>query len=105
MNKDLPWDGKPTSSRYSIAHPNEKLPPEFESCAEQLVEKMGFDDIYERWTVCTIYHKLRLVFPTADRNVTQLYCMNCLANDLEISVEDLLTKIEDFKFQGYTLFE
>ena len=39
------------------------------------------------------------------RNVTRFYCINCLANYLETSVEDLLAKIEDFKFQRCTLFE
>lgn len=31
LNKTLPWDGKPTSSRYSIAPQNKKRPSEFES--------------------------------------------------------------------------
>ncbi len=39
------------------------------------------------------------------RNVTRFYCIHCFANDLEVSVEDLLVKIEDFKSQGCTLFE
>ena len=39
------------------------------------------------------------------RKVTRFYCIECLANHLEISVNDLLAKIEDFKLQGCTLFE
>lgn len=39
------------------------------------------------------------------REVTRFYCINCLANHLEISADDLLAKIEDFKLQGCTLFE
>lgn len=39
------------------------------------------------------------------REVTRFYCIKCLSNHLEISVDDLLAKIEDFKLQGCTLFE
>jgi hypothetical protein len=38
------------------------------------------------------------------RNVTRFYCLSCLSNYLEVSVEDLLTKVEDFKSQGCILF-
>ena len=37
--------------------------------------------------------------------VAKPFCMNCLSAHLDISVEDLLTKIEDFKMQGCTLFD
>lgn len=33
------------------------------------------------------------------------YCMNCLADYLECSVEELLDKIEEFKAEGCKLFE
>jgi hypothetical protein len=39
------------------------------------------------------------------RNITRFYCLNCLSNYLEVSVEDLLAKVEDFKSQGCTLFD
>jgi uncharacterized protein YlaI len=39
------------------------------------------------------------------RKITKYFCMNCLSTHLDISVEDLLAKIEDFKNQGCTLFE
>ncbi len=38
-------------------------------------------------------------------NITNFYCMDCLAEYLECTVEDLLEKIEEFKDEGCTLFE
>ncbi|MBP3818284.1 MAG: hypothetical protein J6H31_08250 [Butyrivibrio sp.] len=38
-------------------------------------------------------------------SVSEYYCMDCLAEYLEVSVEDLEDKIEEFKEQGCTLFE
>jgi hypothetical protein len=38
------------------------------------------------------------------RNVKMFFCLNCLANDLEITPEELIAKIEEFKAQGCTLF-
>ena len=32
------------------------------------------------------------------------YCLNCLADVLEVSTQDILDKIEDFKEEGCTLF-
>jgi hypothetical protein len=39
------------------------------------------------------------------RNVVRFYCIKCLADYLEVSVDDLLDKIDDFKSQGCVLFE
>lgn len=39
------------------------------------------------------------------RKVTRFFCIDCLSAHLDISVDDLLAKIEDFKSQGCTLFE
>ena len=39
------------------------------------------------------------------RKINRFYCFECFAEYLEISVEDLLDKIEDFKSQGCTLFK
>lgn len=36
--------------------------------------------------------------------VESFYCMDCLANYLEVSVQDILDKIEEFKDQGCKLF-
>lgn len=38
-------------------------------------------------------------------NQGNFYCLDCLAELLDTSVEDLLAKIEDFKDDGCELFE
>ena len=37
-------------------------------------------------------------------DITNFYCMDCLANYLDSTVEELLEKIEEFKEEGCTLF-
>jgi hypothetical protein len=37
-------------------------------------------------------------------NVSKFFCLPCLAENLGVSVEDLLAKIEEFKAQGCKLF-
>jgi predicted nucleic-acid-binding Zn-ribbon protein len=39
-----------------------------------------------------------------NRNATRFYCIDCLAEYLEVDTEFLLAKIEEFKDQGCTLF-
>jgi hypothetical protein len=39
-----------------------------------------------------------------NRNIRQFYCIDCLAEYLEVDAEVLLEKIEEFKEQGCTLF-
>ena len=39
------------------------------------------------------------------RNITRFYCIDCLANNLDVTVEDLLDKVEEFRLQGCTLFD
>lgn len=39
------------------------------------------------------------------KNITNFYCMECLADYLEVSVEDLQEKIEEFKDEGCKLFD
>jgi len=34
----------------------------------------------------------------------QFYCLDCLANYLDVTVEELLAKVLEFKEQGCTLF-
>ena len=38
------------------------------------------------------------------KNINKFYCMNCLADYLGCTVEDLEEKIEEFKEEGCTLF-
>ena len=38
-------------------------------------------------------------------SVKSFYCMDCLADYLGCSVDDLLEKIEEFKDEGCTLFK
>lgn len=40
-----------------------------------------------------------------NREIQKFHCMECLSEYLEISVEDLLDRIEEFKDSGCTLFE
>lgn len=39
------------------------------------------------------------------KNAVKFYCYNCLAESLEVTVEELFAKIEEFKSQGCKLFE
>lgn len=39
-----------------------------------------------------------------DRNAKRFYCLNCLAEYLEVDAEFLLERVEEFKSQGCTLF-
>lgn len=38
-------------------------------------------------------------------NVKRFLCLECLANYLEVTVSDILAKIEEFKESGCKLFE
>ncbi len=39
------------------------------------------------------------------KEITKYYCMECLADYLGCTVDDLLEKIEEFKAEGCTLFQ
>lgn len=36
--------------------------------------------------------------------IADFYCLNCLAEYLEVAVDDILDKIDEFKVEGCTLF-
>lgn len=38
-------------------------------------------------------------------DIKTFYCMDCLADYLEVTVQDILDKIEEFKDEGCKLFE
>lgn len=37
--------------------------------------------------------------------IANFYCLNCLANYLECTVDELMDKIEEFKEEGCALFQ
>lgn len=39
------------------------------------------------------------------KNIENFYCMECLANYMDCSVQDILDKIEEFKEEGCHLFD
>lgn len=39
------------------------------------------------------------------KTISNFYCMDCLADYLECTVDELLDKIEEFKQEGCTLFK
>ncbi len=39
------------------------------------------------------------------KGIANFYCMNCLADYLGCTVDDLLDKIEEFKAEGCSLFQ
>ncbi len=40
-----------------------------------------------------------------DKNTKQFFCLSCLAEQLEVTEEELKDKIEEFKNEGCTLFQ
>ncbi|MDD7625648.1 MAG: hypothetical protein PUJ56_05700 [Butyricicoccus sp.] len=40
-----------------------------------------------------------------DRNTREFYCIDCLAEYLEVTTEELMAKVEEFKEEGCTLFK
>jgi uncharacterized protein YlaI len=38
------------------------------------------------------------------RDIKQFYCLDCCAEHLDVTTDELLAKIEEFKEQGCTLF-
>ena len=40
-----------------------------------------------------------------DKKTKKFYCISCLAEYLEVTEEELLDKIEEFKNEGCTLFQ
>lgn len=40
-----------------------------------------------------------------DKNASNFYCMECLADYLEVTVDELSAKLEEFKEEGCTLFK
>lgn len=49
--------------------------------------------------------EIGIVRKLIDKKTTQLYCLACLAEYFEVTEEELLAKIEEFKNEGCTLFK
>ena len=49
--------------------------------------------------------EIGIVRKLIDKKTTQFYCLACLAEYFEVSEEELLAKIEEFKNEGCTLFK
>lgn len=49
-------------------------------------------------------NEIGLVKKLYGKDTKEFYCLNCLADQLDVSVQDLLDKIEEFKDEGCTLF-
>jgi hypothetical protein len=48
--------------------------------------------------------EIGLVKKLISKDSEQFYCLGCLAEYLEVTIDELLAKVEDFKEQGCTLF-
>ena len=46
-----------------------------------------------------------LVKKLIDKKAKQFYCLSCLADYFEVTEEELLAKVEQFKEEGCTLFK
>lgn len=49
--------------------------------------------------------EIGLVKKIIDKKSNKFYCISCLAEMLEVTEEELLAKIEEFKEEGCTLFK
>ena len=51
------------------------------------------------------YNEVGLNKKLLGRNINKLFCLQCLADHLDISAEDLLERIQEFKDSGCVLFK
>lgn len=49
--------------------------------------------------------EIGLVKKLVDKKSTKFYCMSCLAEYFEVTEEELVAKVEEFKEEGCTLFK
>ncbi len=50
-------------------------------------------------------NEIGLVKKMIDKKSTMFYCLPCLAEYFEVTEEELIAKIEEFKEEGCTLFK
>ncbi len=53
---------------------------------------------------CLTRNEIGLNKKLLGRNIDKFFCIECLADYLEVTVDELLDRIEEFKSQGCTLF-
>lgn len=51
------------------------------------------------------FNEIGLCKKLLGRNIERFFCIACLADNMEVTEEQLRDKIEDFKSQGCTLFK
>lgn len=66
---------------------------------------MGKERCYVCGKVPLSKDEIGLTKKLIDKKATNFYCLSCLAEYLEVSEEELLAKIEEFKEEGCTLFK
>ena len=49
--------------------------------------------------------EIGLVKKLIDKRAKQFYCLSCLSDYFEVTEEELLAKVEQFKDEGCTLFK
>lgn len=62
-------------------------------------------DCYICGKECLTRNEIGLNKKLIGRNVKKYHCLNCLADYLEVPVDELVERIQDFKDSGCTLFE
>lgn len=66
---------------------------------------MGLNSCYVCGKESLSKNEVGLVKKMIDKKSTRFYCLSCLADYFEVTEEELLAKIEEFKEGGCTLFE
>ena len=54
---------------------------------------------------CLTKDEIGLTKKLIDRKSINFYCIDCLADYLEVTTEELMDKLEEFKEEGCTLFK
>ena len=51
------------------------------------------------------FNEIGLCKKLLGRNIERFFCVDCLAEYLEVTTEELLAKVDEFKAQGCALFK
>ena len=66
---------------------------------------MERDSCYVCWKEPLTKDEIGISRKLIDKKTSKFYCIPCLAEQFEITEEELLAKIEEFKAEGCTLFK